>query len=104
MYQGRVILRYPLSEVGAFQFTGTGRYDRLVTEAVEGGSLRTPDKSSYFIGVKGEYIFDNTLFKALNIRTGSRAKVFAEHYRDVLNLNSGFSVVGLDARKPYVGT
>lgn len=98
LYQGRVILRYPLSEVGAFQFTGTGRYDRQVTEAVEGGSLRTPDKSSYFIGVKGEYIFDNTLFKALNIRTGSRAKVFAEHYRDVLNLNSGFSVVGLDAR------
>lgn len=98
LYQVRGIFRYPVDEVHSLQFTATGRYDRKVTEAIEGGSLREPDRYVYYAGVKAEYIFDNTLFKSLNILNGSRMKVFGEHYRDVINPNSGFSVVGLDAR------
>ncbi|GAB5539706.1 MAG: hypothetical protein Salg2KO_18090 [Salibacteraceae bacterium] len=98
LYQVRGIFRYPLNEVSAFQVTTTGRYDRLVTEAVERGTLDTPDRSTYYVGVKGEYIFDNTLNRGLNILNGARAKVFAEHYRDVISPNSSFSVVGFDAR------
>lgn len=98
LYQARGIFRYPLSDVTALQFTTTGRFDRTVTEAIEAGSLATPDRFSYYLGLKAEYIFDNTLLKALNIRNGARAKVFAEHYRDVLNPATGFNVVGLDAR------
>jgi hypothetical protein len=98
LYQVRGIFRYPLSEVGALQFATSARMDRQVTEALEAGSLQTPDRLNYFIGIKAEYIFDNTLIKALNIRNGARAKVFAEHYRDILNASTGFSVVGLDAR------
>jgi len=98
LYQARGIFRYPLSEVGALQFTTTARMDRQVTEALEAGTLETPDRFSYYIGLKAEYIFDNTLLKALNTRNGARAKVFAEHYRDLINPNTGFSVVGLDAR------
>ena len=98
LYQVRGIFRYPLSEVGALQFTTSARMDRQVTEALEAGSLATPDRFNYYVGVKAEYIFDNTLIKALNIRNGARAKVFAEHYRDILNSSTGFSVVGFDAR------
>jgi hypothetical protein len=98
LYQVRGIFRYPIDEVNALQFTTTGRFDRLVTEAFEGGTLNKPDKFTYYLGLKGEYIFDNTLFKSLNILNGTRAKIFAEHYRNVMNLNSGFTVVGLDAR------
>jgi len=98
LYQARGIFRYAIDEVNAFQFTVTGRYDKKVTEAIEAGSLQTPDKYAYYLGVKGEYIFDNTLYRSLNILNGSRMKVFGEHYRDVINPNSGFSVVGFDAR------
>ena len=98
LYQARGIFRYPLSEVSALQFTATGRYDRVVTEAVESGTLTTPDRFTYFAGLKAEYIFDNTLVRGLNILNGARAKVFAEHYRDVIKPNTGFSVVGFDGR------
>ncbi|MEZ4721129.1 MAG: hypothetical protein R2813_04550 [Flavobacteriales bacterium] len=98
LWQGKGIFRYPFDEVHALQFTTTGRLDRVVTQGIEYSSLNTPDRYRYYLGLKAEYIFDNTLFKSLNILNGTRSKVFAEHYRDVRDLNSSFSVVGFDAR------
>ena len=60
------------------------------------------------IGAKLEYVFDNTLDVALNIKNGTRYKVYAEFFKgfDVsvtdgfkLELDEGFlGIVGIDAR------
>lgn len=98
IYQGTSVFRYPFDEVHAFQFTGTGRYEKLVTQATEQNSLEAPDIFNYWVGVKGEYIFDNTLYKSLNILNGTRMKFFAEHYREVVDPTTDFTVLGLDIR------
>lgn len=98
LHQMRGIFRYPLDEVNALRLTATGRTDRFVTLAQNDRSLEEGDRNTYWGGVRLEYIFDNTLFKGLNLLNGSRAKVFAEHYRDVINFDQDFTVLGFDAR------
>lgn len=98
LYQGRGIFRYPLDEVNAVQATITGRYDRVITLGADRSGLEEDDVTDYYAGFKLEYIFDNTLNKSLNILNGTRAKVFAEHYRSMKNPAAALYVTGLDLR------
>ncbi|GAB4382510.1 MAG: hypothetical protein Kow0075_14370 [Salibacteraceae bacterium] len=98
LYQAKGIFRYPLDEVNALQLTTNVRYDNWVTLATGSSELQKSDSSNYWVGLKIEYIFDNTLFRSLNILNGLRAKVFVEHYRQVLDPASDFTVLGLDVR------
>jgi len=98
MYLAKGVFRYPLDEVQAVQFTGFGRYDRLITKGSDAQRLAQSDVTDFMLGAKAEYIFDNTLTKGLNILTGSRAKVFAEHYRSAIDPSTALFVTGLDAR------
>lgn len=98
LYQGRGIFRYPFDQVNAVQATITGRYDRVITLGVDRQSLGVDDVTDYLAGLKLEYIFDNTLSKSLNIKNGSRMKVFAEHYRSIKDPSAAMFVTGLDLR------
>ncbi len=98
IHQGRGIFRYPIDDVNALRMTATVRNDRLVTLAANEPTLETDDVNTYWGGLRLEYIFDNTLFKGLNLLNGSRAKVFAEHYRDVIESDQDFTVLGFDGR------
>ncbi|MEX2596267.1 MAG: hypothetical protein WEC59_04990, partial [Salibacteraceae bacterium] len=99
LYQARAILRYPIDEVQAIQTTVTGRYDRLITLGSDRQRLEQDDLTDYWGGLKLEYIFDNTLPRALNIRTGVRMKAFAEHYRNLIDPSQSLYVTGLDLRQ-----
>ncbi|MBT5132246.1 MAG: hypothetical protein HOM40_03715 [Flavobacteriales bacterium] len=98
LYQLRAILRYALDEVNALQITPTVRYDRRITLGSTEQRVDDPDITNYWVGLKAEYIFDNTLNPSLNILNGSRLKIFGEHYREVIDPNTDISIVGLDAR------
>jgi hypothetical protein len=98
MYQGKAILKFPIDEVNAVQFTGTGRYDRQITLARDDRELLEPDQTDIWAGLKLEYIFDNTLYKSLNILNGARVKGWAEHYREVVEPSLHTTVIGIDAR------
>lgn len=98
IYQARGIFRYPIDEVQSVQLTATGRYDRLITLGQDRQGLEQDDETDFWGGVKLEYIFDNTLDMALNIRSGTRLKVFGEHYRNIVDPSSSLYVTGLDLR------
>lgn len=98
MYLAKGIFRYPFDEVQAVQFTGLSRYDRLITLGSDGQRLEQSDVTDLLVGAKAEYIFDNTLSKGLNTLTGTRAKVFAEHYRSAIDPSTSLYVTGFDAR------
>lgn len=99
---------YPLDIFRSFRATATVRRDRVLQLATDRATLEEATIRDQRIGVKLEYVFDNTLDVALNIKNGSRYKIFAEvvkkfslNFTDKLTFeaNKGFmTILGLDAR------
>lgn len=98
MYQARAVYRYAIDPVNTVQFSGIGRYDRQIILASNTQELILSDKTAFWLGAKAEYIFDNTINRSLNILYGARAKVWAEHYRELKDLSLNTTVLGFDAR------
>jgi len=99
---------YPLDIFRSFRATATVRRDRVLQLATDRATLEEATIRDQRIGLKLEYVFDNTLDVALNIKNGSRYKIFAEvvkkfslNFTDKLTFeaNKGFmTILGLDAR------
>ena len=105
---GQYQLRYPLDLFTSIRGTFTLRGDKTIQQATDVGTLFTPSLFAQRAGIKGEYVFDNTLDVALNIKNGTRYKVYGEVMKrfnvDVVDgldvsFDEGFLfVLGLDAR------
>lgn len=105
---GLVELRYPLDIYTSFRVSGTLRFDSRTQLASDSVSLNTPTYREQRMGLKVEYVFDNTLDIGINIKNGTRYKVYAELVKrfqvDIgdhssFNFGKGFmTVLGLDAR------
>ncbi len=71
-------LRYPLDVFTSLRATATLRFDNSTMLSSDANTLQTPNMEEQRIGVKAEYVFDNTLDIALNVKNGTRYKVFGE--------------------------
>lgn len=97
-HEAMYVLRWPFSQVSAVKGTATVRDDHTVYLAIEPNSLNEPDVHKLWVGGKGEYIFDNTRFLGINLYRGTRAKIFAEYYKQVNRSKSDLWVLGVDYR------
>lgn len=105
---GQFSVRYPLDIFRSLRATATLRRDRITQLATEIATLETPTTSEERAGLKLEYVFDNTLDVALNLKNGSRYKIYAEAIKKFdlnisdgvkLSLDEGFmTILGVDAR------
>lgn len=105
---GQFGVRYPFDIFRSLRATATIRRDRVTQLATERGALETPTLREQRIGLKLEYVFDNTLDVSLNIKNGTRYKIYAEAVKRFnlsandgvkLDFNDGFmGIIGLDAR------
>ncbi len=101
-------VRYPLDVFTSLRGTATLRFDNTQFLATDLLTLQAPDLRHQRLGLRGEYVFDNTLDVAINIKNGTRYKVFAEIIKGMqidlgqngqFKLNDGFmTVVGFDFR------
>ncbi|MCB0661957.1 MAG: PD40 domain-containing protein [Saprospiraceae bacterium] len=101
-------MRYPFDIYRSIRATGTFRMDRLTQLATDATTLNTPIFREQRIGLKLEYVFDNTIDVALNIKNGTRYKIYSEIVKRIqVNLGDDFQfdlgegymgVVGFDAR------
>lgn len=100
---------YPFDNYNSVRGTLTLRNDRNITLAVDKPTLDTPTDDAQRIGLKVEWVYDNTRALDINSRTGTRAKAWVEVVKRFdLNLfeadkkfqfNEGFmTVLGFDAR------
>ncbi len=71
-------LRYPLDIYQSFRGTVTGRIDNTVYEAQDALSLELDNVTEQRLGLKLEYVFDNTLDVGINFMHGTRVKATAE--------------------------
>lgn len=101
-------VRYPLDIFTSLRATATIRRDRVQELPTEIAALQSTPDNQQRIGARLEYVFDNTLDLATNLRMGTRYKVYADFYKSFnISLSgdgeSGFEpgflgVLGFDAR------
>lgn len=105
---GQYGVRYPLDVFRSLRATATLRQDHVTQLATDIRSFNEPNNNAQRVGLRLEYVFDNSFERAMNIRNGSRYKVFAESFKKFsVNTNDGLdvsfddgfmTVLGLDAR------
>lgn len=90
-------VRYPLDVFTSLRATGTIRRDRVQDLPTELAALQDNAESQARIGAKLEYVFDNTLNLATNLRMGSRYKVYADFYKSFnISLSEGGESTGFE--------
>ena len=107
---GQFRVSYPLDIYNSVRATATLRQDKYIFLASDRNSLNNPDMTDKRVGLRLEYVFDNTLDIDINIRDGARAKLYVEAVKKFdlsfdpwdLSFSDGFmTVIGLDARYYY---
>lgn len=104
MYQ----LKYPFNIYSSVRAIGSLRFDRIYQKSINQETFNTPIEREKRLGVRLEYVFDNTFDYNLNILHGSRAKFYLEAQNQFeldaidgfdFDLSKGFTtIIGLDAR------
>ena len=104
MYQ----LKYPFTIYSSIRATSILRFDRFYFQSVDEETFGEPVSNEKRISLKLEYIFDNTLDVALNIKHGTRYKFFVEVINEFdfqivdgfeVDLSNGYTtILGFDAR------
>jgi hypothetical protein len=101
-------MKYPLSVHASLRGISSLRFDRNFVKAQNEASFNNPIEREKRLGLRFEYVFDNTYEYSMNILHGSRMKIYLEgmnqfefDFIDGFNvaLNKGFTgVIGIDAR------
>jgi hypothetical protein len=104
MYQ----VKYPFDVYTSLRATGMLRFDRFFNQSTDFNSYQSDIIHEKRIGLKVEYVFDNTLSYSYNILHGTRYKFYVEVLNQFnlelldgfnVDLNQGFTGnIGLDAR------
>jgi hypothetical protein len=105
---GQFGVRYPLDVFRSLRATATLRRDRIQALPTEQAALVEPVFQQQRIGARFEYVFDNTIDLAENLRQGTRYKIYTDVYKS-FNIsfdeggNSGFEpgvlgIIGADFR------
>ncbi len=75
-------LKYPLDVLNSFNFIFSFRNETTIYKAQENFSLNQPNSADNWLGARAEYVFDNCIEVAANIRYGVRFKAFVETQKE----------------------
>jgi hypothetical protein len=70
----------------------------LSTRFTDYDSLTIHDITAVYAGLRGEYVFDNTILHGMNIIEGTRSKIIVEQYINTVDNNRNFGKVTFDFR------
>lgn len=92
-------VKFPFDEVSSIRLRGDYRIDRTVRQSNDLVSLSEPNLTEMNLGLKIEYVFDNSISKGLNLFHGTRFKAWAERYQQMeINRRTDVNIVGFDFR------
>ena len=81
-------LKYPFNDVSSLRGKVGFRTDRGVVKSVDYPTLIAPNEYQYWGTANLAYVFDNTINLGVNLKQGTRAKVFAEVFNQVDQKNT----------------
>ena len=101
--RGIASFSWPFSEVTSLRGTAAIRNDKVVPLSSNRQNLEFDIFNEYWASLKLAYVFDNTRDISLNIRYGTRFKIFAEQYQMIYSeqdnsQSSDLTVLGFDFR------
>jgi outer membrane protein assembly factor BamA len=76
-----------------------GRIEKTVVQSQNRASMEYPDTSVYKVGAKIELVYDATRDLGLNLKSGSRWKIFGEYFQPLTDFDQNTFVAGFDYRK-----
>ncbi len=101
-------LKYPFDIYRSVRATGTLRFDDYLQLSTARTSFEAPATHEKRLGLKLEYVYDNTYDVSVNIKNGTRYKFYTEVINSFdfkltdgfdFNLSKGFTtIIGFDAR------
>ncbi|WP_027419344.1 PD40 domain-containing protein [Crocinitomix catalasitica] len=94
----RYRMSYPITEVLSVRATINVRNDNQVFIPYNDVNLQLDNIPSYNSGLNLELVYDNTIPMELNIRRGTRFKIFAEYLQELGNNFAPTYNIGLDYR------
>lgn len=94
----RYRLSYPFDEVRSLRFEGVYRLDRAAFLTTDAYNLALPNALTSQIGGVLSYVFDATRERDLNLRDGTRFKLWAEYYVNTDDAAATFGTAGFDYR------
>jgi Tol biopolymer transport system component len=97
-YEFYYILKWPFNEAMSVRGTGSFRNDMAVYLSTDEISLRKPNKMKNWLGIKGEFVYDDTREIGLNLYHGTRYKFFLEYNQDIESKGDNLMVIGFDFR------
>lgn len=105
---GQVQFSYPFSVYRSVRLTTTLRSDQRFELSSDAASFNSPINDEKRFSVRMEYVFDNTIDYAVNIKHGTRYKLYAEGINEFnieliddpeFKLSQGLTgIIGVDAR------
>ena len=107
---GQATYKYPLDIFQSVSATATIRQDKFVFNASNLANLDAPNQVDKRLGLRLTYVFDNAIDIDINMRHGTRAKVYVEALKRFqftldpwnVSFDDGFmTTVGFDARQYF---
>lgn len=96
--QVKAAYSWPFNDVLALRTTFNLRNDRIITKSIDDFSQQDEDINRNWGGLKFEFIFDDTRDIAMNIKNGTRFKIFGESYLELDEGIKDINIVGIDFR------
>lgn len=97
-YEFRTIGKYPLDEQKSIRGSIFYRRDETIFLSTDIFSLTEPNRYEDNIGLRLEYVYDNTINKGVNLYNGTRYKFYIEQYNQLGKANDNMVNVGFDFR------
>ena len=92
-------LKLPFDKFNSVRFSVKGRHEMYIEGALSDQTLKQPLETSYWTGLKVEYVFDSSKELYTNLWRGTKVKLFAEYDYKISKESKNLFVVGVDFRK-----
>ena len=101
-FLGLYRLKYPFDVYQSLRFTGALRLDKLLQQSTDLNTFNAPEDFEKRLSLKAEYVFDNSYDVSINIKNGTRAKVFLEGINQ-FDFNIGNNNTSIDPSTAITG-